>query len=305
MPLNPISSRIGIIDLGTNTAHLLIAEKSKNELSILHKKRHYTFLAEDGINRISSEAINRLNLALSDFESLINKFRVLECHVVATEAFRKAENGKTIIDSITKGYKWNVEIITGDREAILIFKGISQIVNIQKGTYVVMDIGGGSVEFIISHQGKMTWKKSFPIGIANIFNKYMSHNSLTYRDLDIIQNDLYVVLRPLTEQIRIQKNATLIGAAGSFEILTKNLTKKDDLIYQEVSHQDFLTLMNEVLLLSEKERAKVTWIPKERIKYVTAAIILIKAALHITQSDKIIISPYAMKEGMAAEKLYL
>ena len=294
-------SVINVIDLGTNTAHILIATFVNGDLKPLQKKRHYTFLAENGIENISSSAQERLLKALDDFKQLEYSYNAEKTLIVGTEAFRLAKNGQQILDHISNNYNWNVEIISGEREAELIFKGVQQIVDIEIGNYLVMDIGGGSVEFIIASNNQIKWKESFPIGIANIFNEHLSSKALTHRDLKSISETLIKQLKPLALAINKFKDLTLIGAAGSFEVLTKNNSYKDDLKYKEVSRENFLALMREVINLSEEQRSEVAWIPKERVKYVTAAILLIRVAMNITSSKKIIISPYALKEGLAAE----
>ena len=145
-----------VIDLGTNTAHLLIAQKNDKSFEVLFKKRHYVFLAEQGIERITSEAADRLFEALDDFHQKIEECDSGHVIITGTEAFRMAENGFEILDKITAEYGWQVQIISGDREAELIYKGVKSIIDIRIGNYVMMDIGGGSVEFIISENLNLT-----------------------------------------------------------------------------------------------------------------------------------------------------
>jgi len=297
------NKKVAVIDLGTNTAHILIATITNNKLNVVHKKRFYTFLAENGIEKISEEAIDRLFSALTEFKSICTHHCITKVKVTGTEAFRKANNGRDITDRIVSEFGWGVEIISGDQEADLIYKGVKEAVPISQGNYLIMDIGGGSVEFIITSESKAIWRQSFPIGIAKIYNGPHMREELSLEDIRLIKSDIIKVLSPLVKEIKKYNPLTLVGAAGSFEILTKEIIKNHGEIHCEISKMDFLKLMDEVIHLSPTERAKVSWIPEERAQYVTAAIILIQIAAEMCRGDKILISLYALKEGLASEML--
>ncbi len=289
-----------VVDLGTNTAHLLIARKNDKSFEILFKKRHYVFLAEKGIERIAPEAEDRLFVALDDFRQKIEECDSGHVIITGTEAFRMAENGFEILDKITAEYGWQVQIISGDREAELIYKGVKSIIDIRIGNYVMMDIGGGSVEFIISENGIMAWKNSFPIGIATLHNFPFITDPIDLNGIAKIKEYIYEEVEQLREELRKYHDIRLIGAAGSFEILTKPPSDSSQK-YAVVKTKEFLKYLEEVIELSEEERAKLAWIPKERAKYVIMAILLIQVAIELTGTREIVISPYALKEGLVSE----
>ena len=288
------------IDLGTNTAHLLIAESMESGFEIVFKKRHYVFLADMGMEIIKQDAQLRLFKALDNFYYEIDHRSVEKIIVTSTEAFRKASNGEEVIDQIQRKYGWTVEIISGDREAELIYKGVKSIVNLNSGNYLIMDIGGGSVEFIITEKDEMVWKASFPIGIAKLHNLDLINDPLNENDILVIKNYLHNALGALDEQLKTFHPITLIGAAGSFEILTQKKSPSDS-ICPIVKTEVFLHYLNEVIGLNEEDRAKLAWIPKERAKYVIMAILLIQVAIEITGTQEIIVSPYSLKEGLISE----
>ena len=295
------NEKITVIDLGTNTAHILIAQKKRDNFQILFKERHYTFLAENGIEFISEESQKRLFAALTTFRNQMKQYGCRNVLIVGTEALRVASNGANIIEKIRNNYGWNVEMLSGDQEAEFIFKGVSAAINLNVGNYLVMDIGGGSVEFIIGINGKLAWKRSFPIGIAKLHNLEFISDPLSPIQQDLLNNHIYTQLKSLINELKQHKNIKLIGAAGSFEILGNNFTKSEKELYTSVSKNHFLNYLEEVINLSEEERAKITWIPRERVKYVTMAIVLIRIAIDITNSEDILISPYALKEGIICD----
>lgn len=289
-----------VIDLGTNTAHLLIAQKNDKGFEILFKKRHYVFLAEQGIERITSEAEDRLFEALDDFHQKIEECDCGQVLITGTEAFRRAENGLGILHKIQAEYGWEVQIISGGREAELIFKGVKSVIDIKSGNFVIMDIGGGSVEFIICKDGHMIWKNSFPIGIATLHNLSFITDPIDQKGIVAVKEYIYEEVRLLREELIKYRDIHLIGAAGSFEILAKQPSDTKQK-YAVVKTKEFMKYLEEVIALSEEERAKLAWIPKERAKYVIMAILLIQVAIELTGTREIVISPYALKEGLVSE----
>jgi len=163
-----------------------------------------------------------------------------------------------------------------------------------------MDIGGGSVEFIISRNGDIIWKNSFPIGIAKLHNLPFAPDPLDEKGKRDVKKYIRKETTAFTDELKNYKDIRLIGAAGSFEILAKKHTDPSQK-YSVIKTQEFLSYLKEVIDLSEEERAELTWIPTERAKYVIMAILLIEVAIEMTGTKEIIISPYALKEGLVSE----
>lgn len=288
------------IDLGTNTAHILIASKDSEKLKIIKKKRHYVFLAESGVDFISREAEIRLFRALEEFDHLIKSNNIDSVFVTATEVFRKAQNGQYLIDKITAKYAWKPHVISGDREAELIFNGVRAYMDMSSSDYIIMDIGGGSVEFILVNRGTLGWKRSFPIGIAALYNLGEVNDPMTQVEIQNIKNQIRSHLAPLSERISQYPDIQLVGAAGSFEILARPISVNSDR-KDMIESSNLIDYMNQLKGLDKAQRAELTWITADRAMYVVMAIVLIEVTLEITKNDRILVSPYALKEGVLAE----
>jgi exopolyphosphatase/guanosine-5'-triphosphate,3'-diphosphate pyrophosphatase len=138
--------RIAVIDLGTNTFNLLIVDSDKNgTYSILVNEKLPVKLGAGGIGKriITPEAVERGIAALKEQKKTIDNYHTDHIHAFATSAIRSADNGKEFADRIKKEVGINLEIITGEKEAELIFKGISQSVPLDAEKILVLDIGGG------------------------------------------------------------------------------------------------------------------------------------------------------------------
>lgn len=285
------------IDIGTNTAHLIIAiVDSPKTLDILYRQRHYIYLAEDGIECISDRAIERLFTALGEFYHKIKGYKGCKVIVTATEAMRRATNGHTITKRITREFNWLPQVISGRLEAQYILRGVASAVNISQGSFLTVDIGGGSVEFIHTLDGLIESIESLPIGIANLYNKYHLNEPLCESD----ENDLLEYLNSILHFIKpiANLNTQLIGSAGTFEVLC---VKDEYNAYEKAEIVERNTLADyydKIRWLDLGQRAKSDVIPHERARYIVMAFILVRFIVDSLNLDKFWVSHYALKEGV-------
>ena len=166
--------RITIIDMGTNTFHLLIADIKNNKLDFIMQKKIAVKIGKGGINNglILNEAKKRALDCLGMFKKISLEYKVDKIKAVATSAFRSAKNSGELLWEIKKDLGINIDVISGDKEAVLIAKGVRTAMDIGKTPIMIMDIGGGSVEFIIANKTKNLWAKSFEIGGQRLLEKF-------------------------------------------------------------------------------------------------------------------------------------
>ena len=111
-------------------------------------------------------------MLLKSFRIILDKLQIKKVKAIGTAALRTASNGQEFIDTVKKKYNISIELIDGNREAELIYKGVILAIPFQEKNYLLMDIGGGSVEFIIANKNKVLWAKSFPIGVAVLYKRF-------------------------------------------------------------------------------------------------------------------------------------
>jgi len=161
--------KIAVIDLGTNTFHLLVIEldKDKSWRKLLHK-RITVKLGQKGINKniIAPAPFKRGLKAFESFSEDIRKFKPKKIYAFGTAALRSASNGKDFLKILKQQFGINVTVISGKQEANLIYLGVKQAVKLGDKKSLIMDIGGGSVEFIIADARKAYWKGSYKLGAA-------------------------------------------------------------------------------------------------------------------------------------------
>ena len=174
-----MEDRVAIIDLGTNTFLLLIAERAKGSYQIIHQHRIASKIGLGGINGgvITPEAVERAILALKEFRTTMDAWKVNRSFAYGTSAIRNAKNRLEFIHQIKTETHIEVKIISGEEEAELICLGVRQAVSLGKDKALIVDIGGGSVECIIANATDIFWKRSFEIFPADVARQFQNSAS--------------------------------------------------------------------------------------------------------------------------------
>lgn len=296
-----------IIDLGTNTFHLLIAEVVKGEV-IEHKKLQVPVkIGEGGINQkmIAPAAFERGMEALKVFREWLDVFGISEVQAFGTSAIRDAENGPEFISKAKELYNISVEVISGDREAELIYNGVKHALALPDSNVLIMDIGGGSVEFIICRKDVILWKHSFQLGAARLIEVFHKHDPILDEEIISLQNHLVRELKPLSDALKQFNATTLIGSAGSFETLTEVLQKDLHISTipvcehaDEISMHSFLQFYETITTKDIEERSKLHGMADFRVEMIVAATILMDVVIKQFEITRLIVSHYALKEGI-------
>ena len=287
------------IDLGTNTFHMIIVEKNhENEINVVHRCRRFVKLAYGGFEKIDAQALQKGLEVLSEFKSLMDKHKVSNYLAYGTSMFRRSENGlefaKTILE--TTGIKIN--IIDGDIEAKMIFKGALLANALNSGYNLLMDIGGGSVEFIIAVKSQILFSRSYPIGIIELYHRYRDNEPFTSDYIDLIMLFIKNETTDLIQEIQKYNISTLIGTAGSFEVLHSASSNAINEHLFELKPEDFHRFFKNVAHTTFEERKNISFIPNERKRLIVYAFLLIKHSLEISKAKILRVTSYSMKEGM-------
>ncbi|MCB8999714.1 MAG: hypothetical protein H6540_06580 [Bacteroidales bacterium] len=174
-PDNNEINRVAILDFGTNTFNLLIAEISdENKLHVLHTAKEAVKLGEGGITKkiITEQAFERGLTAIERHLERVREYNVHKIYAFATSAIRDASNGKDFIHAVQQKFEIYVLIIPGEREAEMIYRGVRLSFEMDSQPVLILDIGGGSNEFIIANKKEILWKHSFNLGMARLLETF-------------------------------------------------------------------------------------------------------------------------------------
>ena len=301
--------RTAIIDLGTNTFHLLIVEGTE----ALYKASIPAKIGMGGISQgvISEEGIQRALTVLKGFRENIDKQGVSLDRVFATgtSAIRNAGNKEDFIQRVAEETGIKIQVISGDEEAELICLGVKQAMSIPE-TSMIMDIGGGSVEFIICNDEKIFWKQSFEIGGQRLMDKFMKSDPISMRSVQMMDDFFREKLLPLANACHQYAPKVLIGSSGSFDTLIDMQYMKDkgqlppnDEVAFEYSLPDFYWAYDELIFKNHAERMQIPGMIELRVDMIVVAMCLIRFIIQTLEIQRIRVSSFALKEGIMARIL--
>ncbi len=295
--------RLAVIDLGTNTFHLLIAAFDEDgQLVVSQRERVFVKLAEDGIGIIKPMAFQRGIDALLLFKKTLSLHPPDRLKVFGTAALRTAKNGQEFIDKIFELTGITIDLISGAEEARLIYMGVKQVVDFNAQHQLIMDIGGGSVEFIIANNEGVKWSQSFPIGVAVLYHHFHKSEPISPTETAQLIKHLAAVLPPLTKALSQFPVNKLIGASGTFDVLEDKIVKQREHPHRSsITVENYLPIHHQIIQLDQIERLMLDDLPASRADMIVVALLLIKQVIDFAQIDEIVISSYAMKEGMLYE----
>jgi exopolyphosphatase/guanosine-5'-triphosphate,3'-diphosphate pyrophosphatase len=166
-------TRVGVVDLGTNSTRLLVAEVDNGSIGELERRLVITRLGEgvDARRQLLPEAIARVRNVLTDFRRIIEELGAERTLAVATSAVRDAENGEAFLGEIEWSYGFTTRLLTGHDEALLTFRGVSAGREIAEET-VVIDVGGGSTELILGGPDGVTFHDSYDLGCVRLTERF-------------------------------------------------------------------------------------------------------------------------------------
>ncbi len=298
------SARLAVIDLGTNTFHLLIAEASGGLWKELFRERIFVNLAEGGIDRIGNAAKERGMVALKHFRGIIDDHGISDVMAVGTAALRRAENSDQFVVEVYHELGFEIQVIDGQTEASYINAGVHYAVPDFSSDSLIMDIGGGSVEFIISSNGKPAFSVSYPIGVAVLYDKFHGKEPINIDQLNHIDQYLTTTMRDLTQKLSRFSELHLIGASGTFEVIDSALQKqRGQTPFSKIEKEDFFAMYNRVIPMTYEQRMADRNIPSTRARYIVVALKLIHHVLSVYPIVDISVSRYALKEGIVSEWL--
>lgn len=207
--------RCAVIDLGTNTFNLIIGEKRSNSWSIIHSEKDGVAIGMGGINKniISKDSWLRALNTLNHFREVCEEYEVDKIQAIGTSALRGAANGIEFADFVYDNLGIPVRIISGEEEAQFIYRGVNWT-HVFDEPSVIMDIGGGSTEFIWAHKDGVQEVLSLNIGVSRIYQGLDLGDPFTPEDIQKVLTWLEMHSKGSLDN---KMAKTLIGASGSFE----------------------------------------------------------------------------------------
>lgn len=221
-------TRVAAVDCGTNSIRLLICDVSGTSITEIHRTMEIVRLGQgvDATGELDPEAIERTRVALAHYVDIMEFEQVRAVRMVATSATRDAANREDffrmtgeLLGRITPGAR--AEVISGEEEAELSFAGAITDLADDRGPFCVIDLGGGSTEFIVgTADGEILGAHSAQMGCVRITERIMRSDPPTETETEIARDYVAERLADVVSIVPVDKAATFVGVAGTFTTLS-------------------------------------------------------------------------------------
>ena len=289
---------IAAIDIGSNAIRLAIARIRDGESYITYRSREPVRLGSSVFShgRIDKNTYEDLKQAIIQFKNQMENHNVQKYRATATSAMREAENGEEVAESLFQETGVKIELISGEEEAQLVSKAIAQKIDISKGQYLFIDIGGGSIELVATSDGNILKKKSFVLGMVRVLELQKKNKKDLIKWFPKMINE---EMSPFFEDLPSLTAA--VGTGGNMDrfIKLKNFVSNDP--------GDYLTL-NEMEELHEQlsshsydERIVKYELKPDRADVIIPASIATLKIMALGKSEKIFFPQVGLKDGVLQE----
>jgi len=301
--------KIASVDIGTNTCNLLIADLSKDTgPEFIHKDKKAITLINNldyNKNNISDNSIDRLVGVIHSYQNKISEIGAEKTIITATSGIRSAKNKQHVINVLKEKTGLDVEVIDGQREAELVYTGVNNAIKLSDDPYIIIDIGGGSIEFIIGKSNEIIFKESFKIGVARILNTYKFSDPLNDKDLIIIEKILTDNLLDMLLLCKKLNVRCLVGSSGSYETFSDLIKYEFDLPkirktdpFNIIDIEYFFKIHQKLINYDYEQRKNMPGMEIIRVQLIPIASVITNFIIRELDIKKIIQSNFSIKEGL-------
>jgi exopolyphosphatase/guanosine-5'-triphosphate,3'-diphosphate pyrophosphatase len=299
--------RVAVVDIGTNSTRLLIADvEPSGAVTDLLRLSRVTRLGErvDSGGGLSEVAIERTCAVLSDYRRLIDEHGCEANLAVLTSAVRDASNGGAFTERVREDYRLDARMLSGEEEAQLTFLGAMSDREPSAEPTVVLDIGGGSTEFVVGHDHTAGFHVSLQAGVVRMSERHIHSDPPAPHELQQLAADTRAVFLeglPPEERAPVRQGIAVAGTATSAAAIDQELDPYDP---ERVHGYTLLLATVELLLarladMTDSERRQVAGLHPDRAPTIVAGMILLAEAMRAFELDRMEVSEHDILRGGA------
>ncbi len=275
-------TRVAAIDCGTNSIRLLIADAHQGRLTDVVRLMRVVRLGEgvDATGEFSAAALERTLTATREYAELIVQHDVDAIRFVATSATRDAANRDVFIDGVRELLGVEPEVISGDEEAALSFQGAASVLNLRESdSLLVVDLGGGSTEFVMGNANGVTAARSMDMGCVRFTEKYLLTNPPTADETAAATEAARKLIQTASNEVPLSQATALVGVAGSVTTITAHALnlpeyQADAIHGAELPPQQVADACTSLLTMTRSERAALPYMHPGRVDVIGAGALI-------------------------------
>ena len=295
------------IDVGSNQVLLYIAKvDEKRIVQTLLDKGEITKLGE-GINQtgeLKKEAMDRTFSVLKEFKELLNEYGVKDYKAVGTSALREAKNSSVFLNRVKEELGIEIKIIPGEEEARLSYLAVVEGLDLENKKTAVIDIGGGSTEFIFGEGPTIKDRFSLKIGSLKMTEQFLKSDPVTDKEFNSLMEFLNEqfekdVKSPFDRPYLVGMGGTMTNLGAMYH----KLEKYDPNIVHgtEISINELNTMIEDVKSKTIEERRSIKGLQPKSVEVILAGMVILKAIMERLKTDKVVVSDRGLRHGLFFE----
>lgn len=304
--------RLAAVDLGSNSFHLVVVDAhADGTFDTLMREKEVLRLgdavARDG--SLSADDIERAVITMRRFVAMANSAGATEIAACATSAIREADNSAAVVDLIEEETGVRVEVISGRREAELIFAAVRASVAIDAPPAVVLDLGGGSLEIAVGDNDALAWATSLKLGAARLTTRFLHNDPPKASELRGLSDFVLQQLADAAARVASFRPGMLVGTSGTFCDLARMAAAvrggdvPSSVNQLTVERRDIEKVHEELIRLTARDRTKLDGLDARRADQVVAGSTLLLTAMEVLGFDRLTVGEWALREGIILDAI--
>ena len=297
--------RVAAIDCGTNSIRLLIADIDGNNFREIVRDMEIVRLGQgvDETGQFHPDAIARTLAAVDKFAAEITKRGVEKIRFCATSATRDATNRHLFVDGVRERLGIELEVISGDEEAALSFAGAIKDLDPSNGPFLVVDIGGGSTEFVFG-TSTVEAARSVNIGCVRMTERHFASDPATTEQIELARTDIQAAIAQAAAEVPITKAKTLVAVAGTATTVAAaalDLPEYDRyaIHLSRISAQQTHDAATMFATSTREQRLALGYMHPGRVDVIAAGSLVLSEIMKATAASEFVASESDILDGMA------
>jgi len=309
MEVDGEATRMGIIDLGSNSGRLIIMEVNPDGAYKMLTEAKSNIRLVGGMEHselVDQLAVKRLFKAMHNFRQLCLINGVNQIVAVGTEALRRAANGQEILDRLEQELGISVRVISGQEEAYLAYLGVINTMAVSDG--IVVDVGGGSTEIACFRERELLQTASLPIGAVNLSERFLKHDPPLAEELAQMKAAISDQIQPLVNKLP-RPVGEIIGVGGTIRALAKidrrmRRYSLGTLHYYSLSADRLSDIYHDLALSSMRQRLEMGGLSHDRADIIVGGAAVITCLVDALKAEELLVSGSGLREGLFYQQLF-
>jgi len=307
--MNP--ARRAVIDVGTNSIKLLVGEVFDGIVRPVEERSEQTRLGAGfyETHELQPVPMARTASAVARFVAMARDLEAVSAHVIATSAARDAKNAGELIEAVRRASGLRVEVISGDQEAEWVYRGVTSDPLLHGRSLLILDVGGGSTEFILGNHGHHSFRQSFPLGSVRLLERLKPGDPPSLADLagcrdwlkKFFAEDVGPAMEPVLSEA-VRHEVKLVGTGGTTTILARMEKKMTDFDRSRIEgtvlgRSLVLETMVHLWSLPVSQRRKVPGLPANRADVIIMGVAIYDAVMQHFNLPELYVSTRGLRYG--------